>query len=425
MNSILSNIKLSKNKLNSFLQTLFIFLIVLETRSVFSRLDNGSINQLAILGIILCLLLIICLNFNLNIKKSHLGFLFLYYIIMILFLFINPGDNKLGFSINFLIVLPLFFIVLNIYTKMEISRLLEIYVHIIFTIACISLLFYIMGSVANIIHPNVAININWTTDPSGIKNIAGYFFVHFNTQETTMFGLNILRNTSIFVEGPMYALHLMFATTLSINIKKNIINKYSLIFGLTILTTLSVTGILFYLFILLYKYILFCKTNSKLILLPFVIIGILMVGTLFYTDKQSTSSYNIRTDDYAASFQVFEQYPIFGGGYQNRDIIVKYMSDFRQYNTGLSNSFITIIAQGGIFLTIFYLAPIILDFLKIFRDRKSNFTIFQLILLQMYLFFTITYQYSSLMMFFLALDYYLLLSNNNNANLILERNTKE
>ena len=120
MNSILSNIKLSKNKLNSFLQTLFIFLIVLETRSVFSRLDNGSINQLAILGIILCLLLIICFNFNLNIKKSHLGFLFLYYIIMVLFLFINPGDNKLGFSINFLIVLPLFFIVLNISTKMEI-----------------------------------------------------------------------------------------------------------------------------------------------------------------------------------------------------------------------------------------------------------------------------------------------------------------
>lgn len=425
MNGILSNINFTKNKFNSFLQTIFVFLIILETRSVFSRLDSGNINQLAILGIISCLLLIICLNFNLKVKKSHLGFLFIYYIIMILFLFMNPSDNKLGFSINFLIILPLFFIALNTYTKIKISHLLKIYVHIIFTIACISLLFYFMGSVTNIIKPNVSININWTTDPSGIKNIAGYYFIHFNTQETTMFGLDILRNTSIFVEGPMYALHLMFAIALSINIKKNIVNKYSLIFGLTILTTLSVTGILFFLFIQLYKYLLFYKTNSKLIFLPFVIIGILMTGALFYTDKQSTSSYNIRTDDYAASFQVFKQYPLFGGGYQNRDIIIKYMSDFRQYNTGLSNSFITIIAQGGIFLTIFYLAPMILVFLKIFKNRKRDFTVFQLVLLQIYLFFTITFQYSSLMLFLLALDYYLLLSNNNNTNLILESNAKE
>lgn len=413
------SIVFNRQKINTFLQYVLVFLIVLESRSVYSRLLNSSSNRIIIAGIILSVLLIILFNLKLKIKRQNVFFLIFYYIFMSIFLLSDMGDYKINFVVIFLILLPLFFIMFCLYRVTDIVNISKIYVDIIFTISIVSLFFYVIGSLLKIIPTNVHILMDW----GGIKEVAGYSYLHFNAQTTVLFNETILRNTSIFVEGPMFALHLMFAMVLSSNKNKNILNRYSVIFCITTFSTLSITGILYCLFLLSYRYIVFNKTRIKFILLPVVSMFVLIISTTLFMEKQTTRSYDIRNNDYNAGLQVFKKYPIFGSGFLNYDIVKKYMSDFRMYNTGLSSSFIIILTQGGIYLTIFYLIPMVGNCIKLYTNKKTNMTLFQVMLLQLCLMFSSTYQYSSLMMILLAFDYYIFISHKKVFEIInLKRN---
>lgn len=413
----------NKNRLNIILQYILAFFIILESRSVFSRFIDGNLEKIFTGIIVLTLLLIILLNYSYKVKKRGIIFLGFYLIYIMIFLFVNVNNYQGKFLTIFLILFPLLFLLFEVYEKKELENVFKAYVNIMIVIACISLFFFIIGSLMNVIPTNVTKTIDW----GGNKIINGYFYLHFNSQTTVMFGKTILRNTSIFVEGPMFALHLMFAMALSLFLKKKILNKYSVIFGFAILSTLSVTGLLFYLFLLFYKYTFFNKSKVKVILLPIVFIVFLIIGTTFLSDKQTTNSYNIRNDDYYAGFSSFKDNPIFGSGFLNNDEVIKYMSDYRLYNTGLSNSFIIVLVQGGIYLTLFYLIPICLNCKKLIFSKKKNLFLIEIIILQLYLLFTSAYQYTSLMMLFLAFDYYLLIFYKKNKDIkefFMEDDTK-
>lgn len=397
-----------KEKFNMFLQYLLAFLIILESRSVFSRFYEGTSEKIIILLLIFTLILIFLLNFNFKLKKRYLLFLVFYLVYAFLFLLINVNSSKINFIVTFLLLFPLSFLIYCVYGKGQIEDLFKSYVNIMMVISCVSLFFFIFGSLTNMISTNVTKIIDW----GGAHIINGYSYLHFNSQTTVIFGKTILRNTSIFVEGPMFALHLMFAMSLSLFFKDKMLNKYSIVFGLTILSTLSVTGFLIYLFLLFYKYTFYNKSKSKIMLLPIVFIVFTIIGTVFLGDKQTTNSYNIRYDDYIAGFLAFEKYPIFGSGFLNNNIVIKYMSNYRLYNTGLSNSFIIVLVQGGLYLILFYLIPIFLNCKKLIFSRDKNLFLIENMILQIYLIFTSTYQYTSLMIIFLAFDYYILLSYN-------------
>lgn len=415
---------IKRNQLNLFLQYILAFLIILETRSVYSRCIVGHIDEIIIGGIILTIILIILVNMNYKLKTKSLFFLLFYYLYMFIFLIINVDGYNVNFVITFMILFPLVFLMFNLYDSKEIKKIFKAYVNIMLIISIISLFFYIFGSLNGIVPTNVTQEINW----GGVKIISGYFGLHFNAQTTVIFGSTILRNTSIFVEGPMFALHLLFAMALSLFMNKKLINKYSIIFGFSILSSLSITAILFYMFLLFYKYTFYNKSKTKIILLPILFFIFLIIGTTFFNDKQSTNSYNIRNDDYTASFRVFNDYPIFGSGFANNNIVIKYMSKFRLYNTGLSNSFVVLLVQGGLYLLIFYLLPVILNSLNLIKSKNKNLFLIEIMLLQFYLFFMNAYQYTSLMIIFLAFDYYILLfynKNNDLKNLQLKEETYE
>lgn len=415
---------IKRNQLNLFLQYILAFLIILETRSVYSRCVVGHIDEIIIGGIILTIILIILVNMNYKLKTKSLFFLLFYYLYMFIFLIINVDGYNVNFVITFMILFPLVFLMFNLYDSKEIKKIFKAYVNIMLIISIISLFFYIFGSLNGIVPTNVTQEINW----GGVKIISGYFGLHFNAQTTVIFGSTILRNTSIFVEGPMFALHLLFAMALSLFMNKKLINKYSIIFGFSILSSLSITAILFYMFLLFYKYTFYNKSKTKIILLPILFFIFLIIGTTFFNDKQSTNSYNIRNDDYTASFRVFNDYPIFGSGFANNNIVIKYMSKFRLYNTGLSNSFVVLLVQGGLYLLIFYLLPVILNSLNLIKSKNKNLFLIEIMLLQFYLFFMNAYQYTSLMIIFLAFDYYILLfynKNNDLKNLQLKEETYE
>ncbi len=415
---------IKRNQLNLILQYILVFLIIIETRSIYSRCVVGHMDEIIIGGIILTIILIILVNINYKFKTKSLFFLLFYYLYMFMFLIINVNEHKVNFVITFMILFPLVFLMFNLYDIKEIKKFFKAYVNIMLIISIISLFFYIFGSLTGIVPTNVTQEINW----GGVKIISGYFGLHFNAQTTVIFGSTILRNTSIFVEGPMFALHLLFAMALSLFMNKKLINKYSIIFGFSILSSLSITAILFYMFLLFYKYTFYNKSKTKIILLPILFFIFLIIGTTCFNDKQSTNSYNIRNDDYTASFRVFNDYPIFGSGFANNNIVIKYMSKFRLYNTGLSNSFVVLLVQGGLYLVIFYLLPVILNSLNLIKSKNKNLFLIEIMLLQLYLFFMNAYQYTSLMIIFLAFDYYILLfynKNNDLENLQLKEETYE
>lgn len=415
---------IKRNQLNLILQYILVFLIIIETRSIYSRCVVGHMDEIIIGGIILTIILIILVNINYKFKTKSLFFLLFYYLYMFMFLIINVSEHKVNFVITFMILFPLVFLMFNLYDIKEIKKFFKAYVNIMLIISIISLFFYIFGSLTGIVPTNVTQEINW----GGVKIISGYFGLHFNAQTTVIFGSTILRNTSIFVEGPMFALHLLFAMALSLFMNKKLINKYSIIFGFSILSSLSITAILFYMFLLFYKYTFYNKSKTKIILLPILFFIFLIIGTTCFNDKQSTNSYNIRNDDYTASFRVFNDYPIFGSGFANNNIVIKYMSKFRLYNTGLSNSFVVLLVQGGLYLVIFYLLPVILNSLNLIKSKNKNLFLIEIMLLQLYLFFMNAYQYTSLMIIFLAFDYYILLfynKNNDLENLQLKEETYE
>ena len=415
---------IKRNQLNLILQYILVFLIIIETRSIYSRCVVGHMDEIIIGGIILTIILIILVNINYKFKTKSLFFLLFYYLYMFMFLIINVNEHKVNFVITFMILFPLVFLMFNLYDIKEIKKFFKAYVNIMLIISIISLFFYIFGSLTGIVPTNVTQEINW----GGVKIISGYFGLHFNAQTTVIFGSTILRNTSIFVEGPMFALHLLFAMALSLFMNKKLINKYSIIFGFSILSSLSITAILFYMFLLFYKYTFYNTSKTKIILLPILFFIFLIIGTTCFNDKQSTNSYNIRNDDYTASFRVFNDYPIFGSGFANNNIVIKYMSKFRLYNTGLSNSFVVLLVQGGLYLVIFYLLPVILNSLNLIKSKNKNLFLIEIMLLQLYLFFMNAYQYTSLMIIFLAFDYYILLfynKNNDLENLQLKEETYE
>ncbi len=414
---------ISKDKLNTILQYLLTFFIILDSRSVFSHFVDENLGKIFNISIIFISLLIFFLNYNYRIKKRGVIFLGFYVIYIMLFFFINVTDYQVSFLNTFLLLFPLLFLMFCVYSKKDVENLFKVYVNIMIVIASASLIFFCLGSLTNIIQTNVTKVIDWGKNTT----INGYFYLHFNTQTTVMFSQTLLRNTSIFVEGPMFALHLMFAMSLSLFFRKKIINKYSIIFGISILSTLSVTGLLFYLFLLFYKYTFFNNGKIKIIILPIAFLIILTIGTTFFYDKQGSNSYNIRNDDYTAGFSAFKDNPTFGSGYLNNNGVVKYMSDYRMYNTGLSNSFIIVLVQGGIYLIIFYLAPLLLGLKNLICAKEKNLFLIEILILQLYLMFTSAYQYTSLMISFLAFDYYLLMfyrKNNDVKEIFLEDETK-
>lgn len=404
---------ISKKNLNTILQYLLVFFVILDSRSVFSCFVDGNLGKIFTIFIVVILLLIFLLNTNYKFKKSAITFIFFYLIYIILFFVKNVTNYQINFINNFLILFLLMFLVFCVYDRKNIENLFKAYVNTMFLIAIISLIFFFFGSLTNILSTNVIKIIDW----GGKQVIGGYSYLHFNTQTTIIFSKAILRNTSIFVEGPMFALHLMFAMSLSLFFKRKILNKYAVIFGITILSTLSITGFLFYLFSLFYKYTFFNKSRIKVIILPIIFLFFLGIGTTFLNDKQSTNSYSIRSDDYSAGFKAFKDYPIFGSGFLNNNEAIKHMSSYRLYNTGLSNSFIIVLVHGGIYLTLFYLIPIFLNLKKLIFSKNKNLFLIEIILLQLYLLFTSAYQYTSLMMLFLAFDYYLLIFYKNNEEI--------
>ena len=369
-------------KLSSFLEYVFFLLIVISTRSVFIHLlDESSNDRIVKILILTVSLFILSLNFNsLKLEKKSLLGIVLYYMVSGALFFYNIliiKEGILAFIFNIILLLPIFWMLCRIYyLNNKLLGFLHRYSDVVTIVATISLFFWFFGSVLDIIEPNVSLIYTWA-DQDGIE-INGYYYLYFETQRINLLGFEGWRNTSIFVEGPMFNIVLLVALVNLLFLdqrSKKSINIKAMIILVSIFSVLSTTGIFLSIFILLYKFYFRNKLTRKRMLFLLSLSPVLLyVAVLFLynlaLDKAQTGSASVRIDDIYAGIIAWLDSPIVGNGYTHLEAIFKYMNMSIRPNTGYSNGILSTLVQGGITLFLIYFLPFILLFIKKGRDIK-------------------------------------------------------
>lgn len=369
-------------KLSSFLEYVFFLLIVISTRSVFIHLlDESSNDRIVKILILTVSLFILSLNFNsLKLEKKSLLGIVLYYMVSGALFFYNIliiKEGILAFIFNIILLLPIFWMLCRIYyLNNKLLGFLHRYSDVVTIVATISLFFWFFGSVLDIIEPNVSLIYTWA-DQDGIE-INGYYYLYFETQKINLLGFEGWRNTSIFVEGPMFNIVLLVALVNLLFLdqrSKKSINIKALIILISIFSVLSTTGIFLSIFILLYKFYFGNKLTRKRILLLLSLSPLLLYAAILFLynlalDKAQTGSASMRVDDIYAGIMAWLDSPIVGNGYTHLEAILKYMNMSIRPNTGYSNGILSTLVQGGITLFLIYFLPFILLFIKKGRDMK-------------------------------------------------------
>ncbi len=374
------------SNLKNFFEYLLIFLTIITCNTVYMNLIGSNLNKILI--IIYCINLILLL-FVSGIKRVTISrffmFLVFYYIYLIIFaLFNNIGENLFEFVSYFVILLPIIVLYfLNINFE-NIRTLCGKFKKIIIILSFVSIIYYICLNLGLINNFNY-LSVQW----SATQNIKCVNGVYCLSQ-----GIN--RNSFFFVEPAMYALMLVLALAIEIIENKSILNK--IILSIAILTTNSVTGILIAIFCYSYYFYYNLKKSKLCIIIPFIMMFGLVLGIIIFQNKTASMSYLIRKDDFQACFAAWKSKPFFGVGFMKTDPIKQYMSYFRLYNQGLSNSLFILAAQGGIYLIILYIIPTVYAIKEFMKKRE-----FLIILTFIILFTTTIFHFTILTFTFLAI----------------------
>lgn len=390
-----------KIKLKSFLEMLVAICIVLDCETIWKWMNHSGYVKA---GIFLCLVFsLIILIFFIQKKVKVKTTIFLIILIYLgIFVIRNIFESFIN-ATQFAIIILLFYLYFrekeNIYNVLnKVSTLVTI-------LAIISIFFFIFGSVLHILKPTNNLTIYVNNNP---KIVDSYFGLHYEVQKENTFGIELYRNTGIFYEAPKYTLILSIILMYELFILKNKNKKRNIILSITILTTMSLTGI-FGLILIWLGYIFFKDSikTYKGILIKAVFFIILLLFSYEFIDvfaktmaiKSDTASYSTRMDNYIAGFKAWMDNPIFGAGYLNMKTIISYYSSFRLNDIGYSNSLFRILAQGGIFLILMYIIPIIKFLVTGFKNKNPDVIYFGALFI--YFFITTSFSYNFIMILLL------------------------
>lgn len=112
-----------------------------------------------------------------------------------------------------------------------------------------------------------------------------------------------------------------------------------------------------------------------------------------------SGSSGIRLDDYKVGLTAWMSHPLFGIGIQNTHELIRFMGNWRTFNTGFSNSLMDLLSGGGIYITSSY---VFCFFRGISTSTKTkDWNKFWFILLTIYLFILTIFTYSYILLFLL------------------------
>lgn len=335
---------------------LFAIVLVFLGNSLVCTLP-GVNGMLRLMLLALCVVILMMSWRKIRISERELG----YWVVWILIVFMTylcvliatgDGNGARGvLSMGFLMLCPMM-ITLLIKNGM-IEKYLRAIVNVIAILAAISLVLWVAGPVFGVIPSNCSIPNGWTGSEKSVLT-QGYFHLLYIVQSGEIFGASVVRNTGVFVEGPMYSYTLCIAIIFETFFSRRPRKLALIILYTTVISTLTTTGILFVLilgFIEFVRYMRNLKSDLRpllLILLGVLFVSLITVAFFLFNQKMSTSSGVIRLDDFYAGFAAWLSSPVYGHGLGNTDAVVTYMSNFRLHNVGFSNSPFDLLARGGL-----------------------------------------------------------------------------
>lgn len=316
-------------------------------------------------------------------------------------------------------MMTIFWLILAFAMLDDKSIIWDAFINVALAIACISLVFWLFGSMIGLIPPSGTTSHAWGSWGDKV-NI--YYEVYFEGQTHHLTSeYVIVRNTGVFTEGPMFSAILSVALAAEVFLKEKFKIWKVAVLSVTILTTMSTTGTIVIFLAVFFKWysIIQNKENSKkqkIIFYSICLAGALIVGVLFVVKMMTSSggkSVNIRYDHLVACISKFIESPIFGQGYKNIQAIL-YESDYFQ---GLSVGLPYFLAFGGIILGATIFVPYIFAIMKAVKNKDCRQLFFQTLFLVMF-FFTAVSTRGILMLYiaYIAIcDYEALLNLNCNT----------
>lgn len=339
-------------------------LFIINTYSVYMiEHFNACISMLSVALIVYNLISIYVYNIKLK-KKEVWNVVFLVVIVMLLFMVWRHvyfyGVYVLG------ILFPNIWLMFKIQIERdEICDFLSVLVKIGAFVALSALLFWVMGSTLGIIKPTEIASISWGDSVRYVKSYYKLFYEAQNAAVDFGFVRFGVKNCAIFSEAPLCAY--VFITLFIINEKLELQKKwmYRVLFLITILSTLTTTGILFVFAMSVYfiskmpsknKY----ETTVKRMIyfIVIVIIAVMVISVL--KDKSVTYSGKVRLLKHQNECLAFLDSPIAGKG-------------FNTYTNGSSNSITALLADGGILLWGIYYVPLIGMLVQKLKCRVIDF----------------------------------------------------
>ena len=403
------------SKISSVIDVILMFFLIISTNSIYVNIEDAySFNKyITILILVSFVCKIILFKISKEIFNKILILLGGYYSIVILISIINFSkftiNNVLYYFINFPLLLV---IILLLREQNKLQTWLINFINITTLLAIISLFFWILVSNLNIIAPTDYLINKWSDGGVAVS----YYNIYFETQRIAIMDNVIIRNSGIFAEAPMWNLILSIALMIqTLFLGRN--NYKTFILVLTILSTVSTTGIYIIGLIIAYKIIFEISGWKKYITLILVPI-LLLVLSFIWENKSETVSASIRFDDYKAGIQAWFDNVFFGSGFLNGlRVIESYMDTTIRGNLGYSNSLFIILAQGGIILFILYLLPMMLILVRRKYSYNTKFFIVLFIVILSTTIFVDTYIFAFIVGFMYSIVLIGVLDEKNNRRI--------
>lgn len=372
-----------KLALNHWLETLFVWTLILNCRSVYMSTIVGAKE----VAMFLCAISMIMLLFRMkqiSVRKLCNGILGAFGLFLFLGFYILVTDSDTMEAVKSFAILIIMVVFYSLYCdKIVLQRLIKKYVYIMAGIAAFSIFMWIFASLLGFIQPTGTVFSTW-----GDMNIRNYGYVYYETQKGTslmqLLGIDIYRNTAIFNEAPMYALQLIMAITFNEFVMDEENKKATILLAAAVVTSFSSAGLISLVMIAFMKYIITKSKNKiSLLLKIFLIPTILLVGaqivSLLLANKINSSSGMIRLDDFKAWGQVWKNHLILGAGFGTKEYI-RYLASWRR-GTGISTSLGMILGYGGIWLLSLYALPVIRTLRASVRTHNIRYICFVLVFL--------------------------------------------
>lgn len=413
--------KVKIGTVRDILEYMTILFMILDFNTPYSTSLKNEYPLTQITTILIVVLLLVEFSI-LNIRKNMLNRWILYFIPyyifeITVFLMSTSRESSFSFFGKFLIIFPIMVLLLMLHAEMGgWDRLLRKFANIVAILAGVSLFFWIFGSQLRILKPTNHIYAEWGNN----YNYPMWYGVYTERQYQIFSDSIIFRNQGIFCEGPMYNFVLVVALTYEVFLKNNFGNQSDdytsltyaqkpwrmrhgkiftiriILLSLTILSTTTTTGIILLIMIAVINYMLNTPRDRIMkVMKPLLAVIVSLVGLYFaiqiFLQKSTSFSWISRADDFRIGFLTFLSSPLWGTGYS-------LLEGIGGKRTGFSNSIMAILAQGGIFLGLVYLIPMICTLLKSFKLTQYNILAFSLIIIVAFSFTAVSYTFVMLML---------------------------